>query len=171
MARPNLGALVPFSLARTISKPSDDLVAAAKTPWKAAAVVRRLVRGNRWSDRRKRSDSQPLAALRTAGIDDPTPTDGFHAGAKTMGAHALDLAGLICSFHGMTALEPVYKRGKMLKQPLAPCQCLPATAADRLAIGLPVGYRLYYWATHERLIVDMPSPRPRRRLPATASKP
>jgi hypothetical protein len=70
------------------------------------------------------SDAETLASLRPTRIDDPAAARGLHAGTESMGSHTLDLAGLVCSFHELTTLEPVYKSGGMLNQRVMPCQSL-----------------------------------------------
>ena len=54
----------------------------------------------RISPARQRSDSQALAALCTASIDDLTAILGAHAGQKAMNFLALTLLGLKSSLHG-----------------------------------------------------------------------
>jgi hypothetical protein len=45
------------------------------------------------------SDSQTLAALGAAGIDDGAATAGLHANQKAVGAGATRLGGLVSAFH------------------------------------------------------------------------
>jgi len=62
-------------------------------------------RETRYSCAQGKSDGQPGPTLGTACIDDATAILGTHAGAKTMGALSLQIAGLIGSFH--VTLHPV----------------------------------------------------------------
>ena len=65
----------------------------------------------RISPARQRSDSQALAALCTASIDDLTAVLGAHAGQKAMNFLALTLLGLKSSLHGCILrknLSPVW---------------------------------------------------------------
>ena len=62
-------------------------------------------RETRYSCAQGKSDGQPGPALGTACIDDAAAILGTHAGAKTVGALALYVAGLIGSFH--VTLHPV----------------------------------------------------------------
>jgi hypothetical protein len=59
----------------------------------------------RYSCTQGKSDGQPGPALGTACIDDTAAILGTHAGAKTVGALALQVTGLIGSFH--VTLHPV----------------------------------------------------------------
>ena len=45
---------------------------------------------------------QSFAASGATGVDDPSPRLARHSFAKSMGAGALDSAGLKCSFHGFS---------------------------------------------------------------------
>ena len=44
---------------------------------------------------------QPCAAFCAAALEDEAPRLRRHAGTETMGARALDFAGLVCAFHGL----------------------------------------------------------------------
>ena len=48
------------------------------------------------------SNGQTLATLGATSIDDLAATGGLHAGAKTVGAGALQIAGLVSALHGNT---------------------------------------------------------------------
>ena len=48
----------------------------------------------------RKSHGQAVATLGTTGIDNAAAILGTHAGSKTMGPLALQIAGLIGSFHG-----------------------------------------------------------------------
>ena len=45
---------------------------------------------------------QPSAAFGAAALEDKSPGFGRHASTETVGARALDLAGLKCAFHGLS---------------------------------------------------------------------
>jgi hypothetical protein len=64
------------------------------TGWSAGASAQPTPAGARSG-----SDSQTLAALGTASVDDGTAAAGFHANEKTVGAGAFDLGGLVSAFH------------------------------------------------------------------------
>jgi hypothetical protein len=49
--------------------------------------------------RKQRLDSQALATLSAARIDDCTATTGLHTNEKTVGAGAADFGGLVSAFH------------------------------------------------------------------------
>jgi len=48
---------------------------------------------------------EPLAAALPAPGEDGTPIPGLHAGAKTVGARAMQITGIECSFHSGTSAE------------------------------------------------------------------
>ena len=81
------------------------------------------------------SDSQALAALGTAGIDDLAAILGAHAGQEAVDLLALALLGLKRSLHGCILLNLPPGCG-VLGVGLAPLCCVPSlgTQGDRLAI-------------------------------------
>lgn len=71
----------------------------------ASSVAHSITRGSAGLRR------QTLAALGTATVQDMTTTLGGHAGAETVGALALEYAGLESSFHGFRSKVIVGCRG------------------------------------------------------------
>lgn len=68
------------------------------------------------------SDGQSLAPFGTAGIDDVPAIMGPHPGTKAVGPYALDLTGLIGSFHGIPACCSAYKKRRNAKAGAMRCQ-------------------------------------------------
>jgi hypothetical protein len=122
IARPSLAVAVSFCRHSTVNRLSRLRFALSNTRPKAAASSSRLSLRNRLlellfnpgvarvvataGDALRR---QLGAALGAAALEDETPGLRRHAGTKTVVACTLDLAGLICAFHGLSR-NPI--RGK-----------------------------------------------------------
>lgn len=115
MARPSLAVSAVLGRHSTVNRLSRLRVALSNTRPKAAASRSRLLFVNRLPellvnpggvlvvattvDRLRR---QPGAAFGAATLEDEAPGLGCHAGTKTVVTSTLDLAGLICAFHGLS---------------------------------------------------------------------
>jgi hypothetical protein len=115
IARPSLALLDVFWRQSTVKSLSRLRAAAWKTRPKSAALRSRLSLLNRLLDLlvnpglllvvvtgAGRLRRQPSAAFGAAALQDKTAGLGRHAGTETVRACALDFAGLVCAFHGLS---------------------------------------------------------------------
>jgi hypothetical protein len=122
IARPSLAVSLSFSRHNTVNRLSRLRVALSNTRLKAAASRSRFFFVNRLLELLVNPGMvlvvetavdvlrrQPGAAFGAAALEDETPGLRRHAGTKTVVACTLDLAGLICAFHGLSR-NPI--RGK-----------------------------------------------------------
>lgn len=109
IARPRRGSRPPFGQTYTCRVPQANRRRAAKTCAKSLASVSRRSRGNPsrpsvspggTARPLSRSGRQAQAPLCTAVLQNAAAAAGAHAVAEAVASGALELAGLVCAFHG-----------------------------------------------------------------------
>src|SRR5262249_25054176 len=94
----------PLALACTRKRSLRELRREARACLNASPPGKRARRGNA-------SDRKPLAALSPAPVQDRSPTQRFHAGAKAVGTRPSDFGRLVCALH---VVSPIALKSRLL---------------------------------------------------------